>query len=380
MSITFYMPVEIFAGAGGVDRVGRLAAKRGKRVLIVTDGGVSRALGVVDRVGPVLRQAGLDYEVYDGVEANPSVENVSAGARLAVRYRAEVILAVGGGSVLDGAKGIAIVTAYGKTIWDYIGEEKVPGPVAPVIAVPTTSGTGSETTPFGVYSRRDTREKEGLCSRYIFPAAAILDPLMTRSLPPGLTAETGLDALAHAIESYTGKSANPVAEALAEKAIELIGRSLVGAVADGSDLSARQDMAWASALAGMSITHGGVGAAHGFGMSIGALFEKPHGRVIGMLLAPVMGYNQAVVPERYQRIARILRESRPEFFGGAEDAPGMVARLVEETGVPVKLGSLGLTGKDLPAVVDDCLRRGDFANNARPFAREDALRFLEQCL
>jgi len=379
-SFTYHFPTKMVVGPNKLDELGRIGAELGKKALIVTDLGVEKALGLTEKISALLEEAGVGVEVFNDIEPNPSVKTIEQGAAAAKKQGANLIVGVGGGSVLDAAKGIAIVAKHGRTIWDYIGGDKVPGPVAKIVAIPTTSGTGSESTPFGVYSNKESRRKDGLYSPYIFPAVSILDGALLRGMPPWLTADTGLDALAHAIEAYTGKSANVMSDAAGEKAMALVARYLPMAVTNGGDLEARQGMALASALAGVSITHAGVGAAHGFGMSIGGLFDQGHGRTIGILLPPVMAYNAAALPERFARIAAIFKEANATLYGPLDSAAEMVALLLRKLGVPEKLSALGIGPGEVKAILDDCLGRGDFANNPRPFSRAEATAFLEKVI
>ena len=374
----YHTPTRIIVGPNSLTNLESVTLSLGKSLLVVTDRIVSAVLQLTDGVISRLLQSGLKVSVFDDVEPNPSVETVSRGADLARDNDVDLIVAVGGGSVLDCAKGIAILSRHGGNIWEYIGDSKVPGPVPPVVAVSTTSGTGSEVTPFAVFTNKDKLRKDGLCSPFIFPAAAIIDPEILTSMPPSLTADSGLDALAHAVEAYTGKSANPFVDAVSEKAIALTAQYLIRAVKFGQDLEARQGMAIASVLAGISITHAGVGAAHGFGMSIGGLYGTSHGRTIGILLPAIMKYNLSAQPKKFSKIAELFRSNDVDkHFEGAKDAAEIIAQLIERTGVPANLRSLGIARADAPRIIQDCMERGDMRNNARYFDREEALSFLQ---
>jgi len=388
-SFVFQIPTQVMIGAGMINKLPKLTARFGQRVLMVTDETVATAVGGSEVLTGPLTSAALATAVFDRIDPDPTIETVAAGAIRFREHRADVIVAVGGGSVLDTAKGIAIVATHGGDIWQYVGDDLVPGPVPPIMAVPTTSGTGSETTPFAAFTDAHRRRKDGLYSPHISPRIAIVDPKLTRTLPPRITAETGFDTLAHAVEAYTGHSSNPLVDSLAEQVVALVGRGLVRAVDQGEDLRARTDMALASALAGIVITHAGVGAAHGFGMSIGGLFRQPHGRTIGTLLAPTMRYNATAVPARFLRLAQILAtsqagnaqvETNQPAVEEATAAAKYVEQLARRTGIPQNLQQLGVIENDLDAILADCFDRHDFSNNAREMSRESARSFLESIL
>ncbi|MFN8007214.1 MAG: iron-containing alcohol dehydrogenase [Terriglobia bacterium] len=377
-NFTYHLPTRMKVGPKSLATLESELKVLGRNLLIVTDPVVTRALQLPDRLIGPLQGSGLKFSVFDEIEPNPSIETVSHGADFARHHQMDCLIAVGGGSVLDCAKGIAIVSRYGGNIWDYIGDSKVPGPVPPIVAIPTTSGTGSEVTPFAVFTNKERARKDGLFSPFVFPALSIIDPEILTSMPPNLTADTGLDALAHAVEAYTGRSAHPFVEASSEQAFALIARFLIRAVEYGHDLEARRGMAMASALAGISITHGGVGAAHGFGMSIGGLYGAPHGRTIGILLPAIMKYNLPAHPEKFSLIAELFRRNDADgLFASAQDAAEMVSRILQKTGVPASLKSLGLTKADALPITIDCIGRSDMRNNARGFNREEAVSFLE---
>ena len=323
-----------------------------------------------------LAKTGISYQVFEQIEPNPSITTVAAGAEVCRAHRTDVVVAIGGGSALDSAKGIAAVATHGGSIGDYLGDDLVPGPIAPIVTVPTTAGTGSETTPFAVFTHTESRRKNGMYSRYFFPRFSILDAEVYRTLPPQLTAETGLDALAHAIEGFTAQVKNVVCDSLALGAVRLIARSLKTAVEDGDRLAPRQDMAIASALAGIVITHCGVGAAHGFGMTLGGLYNVPHGRAIATLLPPVMHYNIAASPQPWAALDQTLRDEFPEA-GRLENAAAMVSWLAEQTGIPSKLSSIGIEQNQLDEILDDSMYRQDMQNNARPIDRPAADQLLQ---
>lgn len=378
MHFKFHCPTQLRIGHGQLASLTEEVMKIGCRPLLVLDPNVASASAAVETAISNLTTASLTCQVFDQIEPNPRVETISAGAEVCRAHETDVIVAIGGGSTLDSAKAIAAVAVHGGSIWEYVGDDLVPGPITPLVTVPTTAGTGSETTPFAVFTRAESRRKDGIYSPFFFPQLSILDAEVYRTLPPRLSAETGMDALAHAIEGLTAQAKNPVCDSLALGAIRLIARSLRTAVHDGQDLAAREDMALASALAGMVITHCGVGAAHGIGMSIGGLYNVPHGRAIATLLPPVMHYNFSAVPERFAAIEQVLRDEIPEA-AGLENAAEMITWLADQVGIPAKLASIGVQEAQLGEILADCMERQDMQNNAHtidPVATEHLLRSI----
>ena len=289
-SFQFYNPTKILCGEGIFDNLPNTISNTYKNIFIVTDSNILNILGGKDKLEYMFNKENLNVSIYDGIKPDPTYDDINNVADIFKTISGDVIVAIGGGSVIDAAKGISIVSKHGGYISNYIGDNLVPTQVTPIISVPTTSGTGSETTPFAVFTDENNR-KEGLYSDFIFPIISILDTNLTTKLPKNITAETGLDALAHAIEGYTGKSSNPFIDFIAEQVFSIIAKHLTNAYEDPENKCSRSSMALASALGGIVITQAGVGAAHGFGMTIGGLYKQPHGRTIATLLPHVMKYN-----------------------------------------------------------------------------------------
>lgn len=375
---TYHMPTRIMVGPYIFKKIGAVAKALGTRVLLVTYKDFMTSLEETSSVVSLLGNAGLKIRIFEEIEPNPDIEIVARGARLAVKDNINLIIGLGGGSVIDAAKGISIVATHSSDIWAYVGTDKVPGPTVPIIAIPTTSGTGSEVTPFAVFSNRKIFKKEGVESRYIFPKVALIDPILTKSMPSRLTIDTGIDALAHAIEAYTSCLANPISDALATEAISLIARFFIKAVEEGNDLEAREGMALASAMAGMAITHAGVGAAHGFAMAIGSILGTPHGRTVGILLPSVMEYNAISSSEKFKHIVHLFKvNARENPFKNIQEAGKIVRILLSRVGFSTKLSDIGVEKDKLPQIVDDSMLYGDMSNNPRSFTKEEALSLLE---
>ena len=276
MTDVFNVPTRIIFGIGSVNGLNKEASEFGtKKVLIVTDPGVIKA-GIHQRVIEQLTQYSFTCVVFGEVEPDPSIATVAKAAETARRSEAGIIVAVGGGSAIDTAKSAAILAGYDGNLKDFAGVGKVKKPGIPVIAIPTTAGTGSEVTIFAVMSDLENKEKFTISSPLIAPTVAILDPALTLTLPAHVTASTGMDALTHAIEAYTSVIAQPATDALALKAIELISLNLRIAVGRGDNIKARENMLQASLLAGMAFNNAFLGLCHAIASPLGAYFHVPH--------------------------------------------------------------------------------------------------------
>jgi len=353
-NFNYYMPVKIFFGEGRLEELGTLTKGLGEKASFVK------------------------VVLYDEVTPNPTVEVVNEGAKIAVKEGCDVIIGLGGGSALDSAKGIAVVASHGGSAWDYIGEGKVTEKTLPIVAIPTTAGTGSETTLVSVLTNKKNLRKDAISSPYIFPRVAIVDPDLMKSMPSELTADTGFDALAHAVEAYLSINANPFSDILAMKSISLINDSLVEATKNGEDLEARGNMALASSLAGMAIAQAGVVAGHGFGMSIGGILDAPHGRTVGILLPSVISYNLSEVPERISQLASCFNlPATGDSMNDAWRVIEAIKKMMKEMNFPTRLRDIGVGRKDIPKIVEDCMDRPDIANNPKKIDYKEAQKFLE---
>lgn len=344
-------------------------------VLLVTDPGVREA-GVVDHLLAALddRRPGLAATTFDGVTPDPDLPVFEAAVDRVREVGPDAVVGVGGGSALDVAKVAGAVGVGGGDVLDYAAPptgagDPVPGPGLPTVAVPTTAGTGSETTPVAVVSLPDRDLKVGVSSRHLLPDAAVVDPLLTVSLPPGPTAAAGMDALAHAVEAYTTRSFDakprsapgsrpdyggrtPLTDALARAAVRRIGSGLRRAVDNGEDLDARRDVALGSLAAGIAFANAGLGAAHAVAMAAGAAHDTPHGETVAAVLPAVMRYNAPSVRERYRDVARWLGRDVADAdpATAAASAADAVATLAADVGAPEGLGALGVAPDDVPAL------------------------------
>jgi len=360
----FYTAGEIVFGRGTVQRSGEVVRGLGaRRACLITDPGLVAA-GLHQPVLASLVEAGVQVDLHEGGQPKPTIEAVEASAAALQDRGYEALVALGGGSNIDLAKAVAVLLRHGGAVESYFGEHSVPGPVLPLVAVSTTAGTGSEVSGASVLADPARRRRGAILSNYLRPRAAIYDPLLTASCPRQVTADAGVDALTHAVEAYmvtdhrlesgpghpgiyTGRS--PLTDALAERAIALVGRYLRRAVYRGSDLEAREGMHLASLLAGMAFSNAGLTAVHALEYPVGVATGCTHGAGNGLMLPYVMNYNIAACPERLATVARLLGEAVDGLAPreAAAQAVAAVERLNAEVGIPLHLRDLGVTEEEL---------------------------------
>jgi len=328
-------------GPGRVDRLPELIGATGhQRAFVVTDRGL-RAAGVADRVLKTLDAAGIEYTVYDEVAPNPSTGNVDAGAARARAFGPAAVVALGGGSVLDAAKGISLlvgnpdaVAADADHLWDAADG-------LPLVAIPTTSGTGAETNGFGVIEDAEAHRKVYLGHPSVRPQAALLDPELTLGLPAPATAATGIDALVHGIESLASRGANPFSVAYATQAVTLVSRALPLAYRDGSDLDARAELMMGAHLAGQALTLSGLGLVHGVGHALTAHTGTPHGVALAAVLEEVMELSAPAARDAYEQVGRAMRLDPPADGDWARATVAAVREISAALGIKRPLRHLG---------------------------------------
>ena len=332
-----------FHGAGAIAEIANEAVLRGyKKALVCSDLDLIK-FHVTDKVTDVLEKAGLAYEIYSDIKPNPTIENVQNGVAAFKAAGADYIIAIGGGSSMDTAKAIAIIIANPEfeDVRSLEGLSETKNPCMPIIAVPTTAGTAAEVTINYVITDVERKRKFVCVDPHDMPVIAVVDPEMMSSMPKGLTASTGMDALTHAIEGYTTKAAWEMTDMFHLKAIELISKSLRGAVANEKE--GREGMALGQYIAGMGFSNVGLGIAHSMAHTLGAVYDTPHGVACAMMLPIVMEYNAVCTGEKYREIARAMgvegvdEMSQEEYRKAAVDA---VRKLSVDVGIPTKLEAL----------------------------------------
>jgi alcohol dehydrogenase len=377
-SFEFQLPTRIVFGFGASEGVGQEAAAfAAKRALVVTDPGVIAA-GIIDLIASRLQAEGVDHVVFNAVSSNPRDVEVEAGVLVAQENGCDVLVAVGGGSAIDCAKAIGTLMTNGGRIQDYEGLGKVVKPITPLIAIPTTHGTGSEVTFWYVITDAAKKRKVDAGSPLMAARVALVDPELTVSLPPTLTAATGLDALTHAIEAYTGMPNEPLTDSLALTAVSLIGRSLRKAYANGQNREARYDVTLASLLAGVAFANSDVGAVHCISETLGGFYDIPHGVANAVYLPIVAEYNLLAEPERSARLADALADGGggPVPGGGGERLVAMLEKLNQDLGIP-SARDIGVKDEDIPRLAEICTTNVSIESNARPITAEGFCRLLE---
>jgi alcohol dehydrogenase len=347
----FALPTHIDYGLEASAAVAEHVAVWGTRVAIITDPGVAD-VGLVEPVERRLREAGIPSHVIASVEANPRSETVDDIASAVVACDADVIVGVGGGSALDAAKAAAAVASHGGGILDYEGFEVIPGPCIPVIAIPTTAGTGSEVTFWAIVTDVERHYKMAVGSHHIVPRVALVDPLLTRTLPEPTTAATCMDALTHAIEAYTARCSNPISDALALYAIELICGHVERATADGSDVRARCALMLGSLLAGIAFGNSDTAAVHAMAEALGGALDIGHGVANAICLPYVVSHNARAVPEKTARIGQAmgLPASSSELTSASQETVTELHDLMRRLAIPT-LRDLGVHESHVPDLV-----------------------------
>lgn len=374
--ITLFRTVpRIVMGPGALNQLAdEVGALKAKKVLIVTDQGLIGA-GLVKQAQAVLEKADIEYAVFGDVEADPRYEIVADCVAMIRRENADLIIGFGGGSPIDIAKVSAIMATNDGPIEQYFGIDLVPQRGLPTLIIPTTAGTGSEVTPIAILSDHTEKLKKGIVSPYLFPSAALLDPELTLGLPAHVTAATGMDALIHAIESFTSKNATSISDMLASQAMVLIADNIRTAYADGSNLTARSNMLEGSLLAGMAFCTAGVTAVHAFAYPIGAEFHIPHGVANSIMLTPVMEFNKLGSQERFAEIADFLGENTDGLSTreAADTAVEAMRTLAADLKIPDHLSEFGIEDKDIPDLAEGVMKVTRLlANNPRELSQKDA--------
>ena len=333
-TFSFELPTRIEYGVGCASRLSKeLSFLGAKKPMIVTDKGIVDS-GLLKNITVLLDEADIHYDLFNGVEPNPRDENVHRGAEMARNLQNDCLIAIGGGSSIDCAKGISIIATHGGRIQDFQGAEKVFGTPLPIITIPTTAGSGSEVTFSSVITDTKEKTKFSVRSTKIAAKVAICDPELTVTMPKNLTAATGMDALTHAIEGYTANCSEPIANAVGLYAVELIFKYLRRAVAKGDDIEARAGMLTASILAAISFSHSDVAAVHCIAEALGGMYDKPHGVCNAVCLPEIMDYSKDYCIPKYARLAAAMDLEFSSAEEGAAAAVEAVKKLSKDVGIP----------------------------------------------
>jgi alcohol dehydrogenase len=346
--------------------------------LIVTDKGLVAA-GVIAPLVESMKAGGISVNVFDGIEANPNDRNIEAGVAAAKAMESPAIVAVGGGSSMDGAKAIAIVAANGGSFRDYAPGCKPKHDALPLIAVPTTAGTGSETNMFGLITDTQTHRKTFVAHHSVMPKVSVLDPALGVGLPPKATAMCGFDVFTHALEAYTSRVANPFSDAMSWSAMETAIAWLPRVIADGSDIEGRSQMLLASSMAAYAFNVVGLGACHATGHPISAHLNTPHGQTLATMMPAVMNFNLENAAPKYAKVARLFGAAK-ESVSDADNARAAIDAIrafIDSLGLTQRLGDLGVSAELVPTLVEDALADMTLRTNPRKAAAEDVTALYE---
>jgi alcohol dehydrogenase class IV len=373
LNVRKFVAPEIVLGDGAISLLGRYTANLGSsRPMLVVDPGIIRA-GWAKRATQSLAYAGLEPAVFSGITPNPKDYEVMAGSNYFLENGCDALVAVGGGSVIDCAKGFGVVVANGEHILKYVGVDTIHTPMPPLVCVPTTSGSAADVSQFAICSDTSRKIKVAIVSKMLVPDVSLIDPSTTVTMSPQVTADTGLDALTHAIEAYVSNASSPMTDLISLEAIRLIGEYLLLAVRNPSDMQARSKMSLASMNAGLAFSNAILGAVHGMAHSLGGLFDLPHGECNAILLGPVIAYNFQASPLRYREVARALgcEIERKNDSDVCKSLLSVIRLLCSEAGLAHSLGNLGVARDDIPrlaamAMNDPCM----LTNPRRPSQAE----------
>lgn len=378
---TWEMPARLVFGAEASKRVGEELRSLGvSKPLVVTDKGIVQA-GLLEGIFEGLSKAEMHYALFDEVEPNPSVQCVEKSLALYRASGCDSLVAVGGGSSMDTAKATGILANNPGPITAYEGMNKFKNPLPPLLAIPTTCGTGAEVTYFAVVTDTARQFKMGIGSVLNVPKVALIDPTLLVKLPGPIVAATGMDALTHAVESYTNLNVQPISDALDLQAIKMISQNLRPAVANGN-LNAMANMVLASTIAGMGFTNTRLTLVHAMSHTLGGRAGVPHGVANAILLPHVMDWNLIGNAERFAEIARAMGEDTTglTLMEAAELAPAAVRKLMKDIGVPMRMSEVGITADMIPALADDSMLSGNVPLNPRRAKREDIVGIFQRAL
>lgn len=377
----FKIPQNIIFGMGSLAQLPELLIESGSNhVFLISDGGLAK-LGVVEKIESIIQNSGITCTTYLGVLPNPTVSIVDEATALYTQCGTTSIVALGGGSSMDVAKAVGVLANYGGSITQYEGNFKVPGPIVPMIAIPTTAGTGSEVTASAVITDESRNYKLSVFSYELLPRYALLDPALIMTAPASIAASCGVDALIHAMEAYISTKATPFSDSMAEKAMELIGANLRRFVANRQDEDAACAMMLGCNFAGIAFAWARLGNVHAMSHPVSGYFHVAHGVANSILLPTVLEYNALADHGRYKKMYNYIHQGSPciENF-----QPQMlvdeIRKLNNELGIPARLSDVGVTADKIPAMAEDAMKSGNIPANPRQTTLKDMIALYEKAL
>lgn len=373
---SIYLPTRLIFGEGKLDLLGEITASYGDTALLVTGKSSMKKAGILDRVLENLDNASVKVAHFDEAQPNPTVEIVDKGAAMALKSGCNIVIGLGGGSAIDAAKAIAVMAKSEGSIYRFFPTQE--GAIAitdalPIIAVPTTAGSGTEADPGAVITHPESGQKPGIGSSCMYPAVSIIDPILSLSMPKQVTAATGVDVLYHAMEAYVGKKSNIVSDAIAEKAIHLVATNLRCAYENGDDLKARANMALASTLAGMAINTAGTVMLHAMSHPVSGHFNAVHGAALSAMVSSFIKYNLRFCPDKFAHIAKLMGvKPKTDSLDSIEEAClEAMESLLTDVDLLVRLSDLGVVADKIEVLVDDTMvtMKDALDNNPGPVER-----------
>lgn len=376
-NIKFLCAPEVFAGTNSFEKIGEIARKlNGSIAFVVIDRFLSEKTDLKERTLKLLESEKIKVVVYDRISSEPTTDTGNECVRIAREYKCDIVIGIGGGSSLDTAKAVAGLLTNDGLIEDYQGLDKLKQPSVPKIMVPTTAGTGSEVSFTAVFIRAYEKKKAGINSKYLYPEAAILDPLLTVSLPPSITASTGMDAFCHAIESYLSKKASFVSKPVSMAAMKLIWENLPVVFEHGEDVEARENMLYASFLAGLGLANAGVTAVHSLSYPLGGMFNIPHGTSNAVLLPYVL---ESELPET----SILIEEIGQSLTGKKIEARDFIKKLKEfekSLGIPESLKELNIPQESIEELVEAAMQvKVPLENNPVSLSKQGIIKIYQSC-
>jgi len=369
-SFNYYQSTEIRFGCGRVNEIGEATSKIGKRCVLVTVPTFKAIKPIFDKVKKSLSDAGVSFKHFDKVVPNPTTDSVTTGAEIAKDFKADVVIGVGGGSSMDTAKAIAVEATHKGTSWDYLffRETQPTKKTLPVIAITTTSGTGSQVTQVAVVSNKKERRKSALYNSILYPKVSIIDPELMLTVPEHISASTGFDVFTHAFEAYLHKNTSPYIELIALEAIKLVIKYLPDVIKDGLDLNARTQMAWADTLAGLSIANAGVTLPHGIGMAVGGCCPHiMHGEALAATYPEFMRYTYSSAVSKFATLARLFDKNLVEISDNiaAEKSCNLFVNFLKGIKMYSSLKGLNVLETELEEIARKSMELPDYTNNPR---------------
>jgi len=369
-SFAFDLPTRIEFGVNAQEHLPKVTSRLGFNYpMIVTDNGVRRA-GLIDDLLSCMDDLHIPHEIFEDIEPNPKDYNVDRGVARILECGCDSIITVGGGSPMDCAKAMAAVATLGGSTHDYVNKGRINQKVLPIIAIPTTAGTGSEVTFGAVITHSERKFKFTIKGNTLAPKMALLDPNLTVTMPPPLTAATGMDALTHAIEAYTAKKDHPISNSFALASIDLIWHNLKSAFTQGTNIEARAGMLLGSLMAGIAFSQSDVGAVHCIAEALGGMYDIPHGVCNAVMLPTIMEYNLQYCRESYAQIATVMGIEWRNSEIGAHKAVEAVKKMAQDVELP-NFSSFGINPGDFGEIAINSAENGSNASNARPMSSRD---------